>query len=194
MEPTDTVVGVFANHQDAENAVKSLTNAGFTMSSLSVIGKGYHTEEKVVGFYNAGDRIKLWGTQGALWGGLWGLFFGGLLMTVPLVGHVVVLGYLATIAMAALENSVLIGGLSALGAAIYSLGIPPDTVLQYEDAIKADSYLVMVNSSSAEVARAKAALGTAKPIRIDVHAYHSPADGLVTTVPLVNTQEAITSL
>lgn len=34
------------------------------MTSLSVVGKGYHSEEQVVGFYNAGDRIKFWGTRG----------------------------------------------------------------------------------------------------------------------------------
>jgi hypothetical protein len=42
------------------------------MKHLSVVGKGYHSEEKVVGFYNIGDRIKFWGTRGAFWGGFWG--------------------------------------------------------------------------------------------------------------------------
>jgi hypothetical protein len=31
--------------------VKRLTDAGFDMKTLSVVGKGYHTNEKVVGFY-----------------------------------------------------------------------------------------------------------------------------------------------
>jgi hypothetical protein len=43
------------------------------MKNLSVVGKGYHTEEKVIGFYNVGDRVKFWGSRGAFWGGLWGL-------------------------------------------------------------------------------------------------------------------------
>ena len=58
MKPTDTVVAVFADHEAAEGAVKKLTAAGFEMKNLSVVGKGYHTEENVVGFYSAGDRIK----------------------------------------------------------------------------------------------------------------------------------------
>ena len=106
------------------------------MKHLSVVGKGYHTDEKVVGFYNIGDRIKFWGTRGAFWGGFWGLFFGGLFMTVPLVGHVVVLGYLATVAVSAIENAILVGGLSALGAAIYSIGVPKDSVLAIRDRSK----------------------------------------------------------
>ena len=71
--------------------MKKLTAAGFDMKNLSVVGKGYHTDEKVVGFYNTGDRVKFWGKRGAFWGGFWGLFFGGLFMTIPVVGHVVVL-------------------------------------------------------------------------------------------------------
>ena len=170
MNYTDSAVAVFEDHSAAEAAVKKLTTSGFEMKHLSVVGKGYHTDEKVVGFYTTGDRVKFWGTRGAFWGGFWGLFLGGLFMSIPLVGHVVVLGYLATVAISGIENAVLVGGLSALGAAIYSAGIPKDSVLQYETAIKADSFLVMAHGSSEEVARAKAILGTAHASRVDVYA------------------------
>jgi len=89
-----------------------LASAGFEMKNLSVVGKGYHSEEKVVGFYNIGDRIKFWGTRGAFWGGLWGLFLGGLFMTIPVVGHVMVLGYLAAAAASAVESAIMVGGLT----------------------------------------------------------------------------------
>jgi hypothetical protein len=182
MEKTDSVIAVFTDHNAAEAAVKKLTSAGFEMKNLSVVGKGYHTEEKVVGFYNIGDRIKFWGTRGAFWGGFWGLFLGGLFMTIPVVGHVIVLGYLATIVAAGIENAVMVGGLSALGAAIYSIGVPKDSVLQYETAVKADGFLVMAHGTADEMARAKAILTTANPSRLDVHAGAKavePADRLV---------------
>jgi hypothetical protein len=182
MEKTDTVIAVFADHPAAEAAVKKLTAAGFEMKQLSVVGKGYQIDEKVVGFYNIGDRIKFWGTRGALWGGLWGMFFGGLFLTIPVVGHVVVLGYLASIAIYGIENAVMVGGLSALGAALYGIGVPKDSVIKYETAVKADSFLVMAHGTSEEVARAKAILGTAKPSLLDVHtgvAAAKPADALV---------------
>ena len=168
METIDTVVAVFSDHQAAETAIKKLTEAGFEMKNLSVVGKGYHTNEKVVGFYNAGDRIKFWGTRGLFWGGLWGLFFGGLFLTTPF-GSVVALGYLATVLVAAIENAVVVGGLSAIGAAIYSMGIPKDSVIQYEADMKADDFLVMAHGTAAEVGRAKMILGMVKPSRIDVH-------------------------
>jgi uncharacterized membrane protein len=170
MEIVDSVVAVFADHSAAEAAVKKLAASGFDMKNLSLVGKGYHSDEKVVGFYNAGDRIKFWGSRGAFWGGFWGLLFGALFMTIPIVGHVVVLGYLATVAIAGIENAAIVGGLSALGAALYSVGIPKDSVLKYETAVKEDSFLVMARGTPEEVARAKALLGTINPSRLDVYA------------------------
>ena len=181
MEFTDSVVAVFGNHTSAEAAVKKLAASGFEMKNLSVVGKGYHTDEKVVGLYNAGDRIKFWGTRGAFWGGFWGLFFGGLFITIPVVGHVVVLGYLAAVALAGVENAVVVGGLSALGAAIFSIGIPKDSVIAYEAAVKADDFLVMARGSAEEMTRAKGILGAANPKRLDVHVgakAAAPADHL----------------
>src|SRR6202041_3809172 len=105
MENTDTVIAVFSDHPAAEAAIKKLTTAGFEMKHLSVVGKGYHTDEKVVGFYNMGDRVKFWGKRGAFWGGFWGLFFGGLFMTIPVIGHVAVLGYLAAVVFSGIENA-----------------------------------------------------------------------------------------
>jgi hypothetical protein len=168
MYNTETVIGVFPDHQAAEAAVKGLADAGFDMKNLSLVGKGYHSDEKVIGFYGSGDRIKFWGSRGAFWGGFWGLFFGGLFMTIPVVGHVIVLGYFAATVVSAVESAALVGGLSALGAALYSIGIPKDSVIQYESAMKADSFLVMAHGSDAEVARAKKILGAANPSRLDV--------------------------
>jgi hypothetical protein len=170
MEITDSVIAVFEDHQAAETAVKKLTAAGFDMKHLSVVGKGYHSEEKVVGFYSMGDRIRFWGTRGAFWGGLWGLFFGGLFMTIPIVGHVIVLGYLAATAVSAIESAVMVGGFSALGAAMYSIGIPKDSVIQYETALKADGFLVMAHGTKEEMVRAKAILGTASALSVYLHA------------------------
>jgi hypothetical protein len=168
MEKLETAIAVYPDHNAAENAIKTLTAAGFVMKNLSVVGKGYHSEEKVVGFYNVGDRIKFWGTRGAFWGGFWGLFFGGLFITLPATGPLVVLGFLATLAIAAVENAVVVGGLAAVGAALYSIGTPKDSVLEYESDMKADSFLVMARGPADEVARAKMILTATSPSRLDI--------------------------
>lgn len=59
--------------------------------------------------------------------------------------------------------------MSALGAGLYGLGIPKDSVIRYEAYVKADGYLVMARGSDADVARAKALLAVASPVHLDVH-------------------------
>jgi hypothetical protein len=169
MTELNAVIAVFDDHQGAEAAIKKLADSGIDMKHLSIVGQGYHTDEKVVGFYNTGDRMKFWGTRGALWGGLWGWFVGGMFMIIPGVGHVVVLGYLATIVISAIEGAVVVGGLSTLGAALYGSGIPKDSVVAYESALKADKFLVTAHGPAEEMARAKTILGTLNPTRVDLH-------------------------
>ncbi len=174
MDTTSTAIAVFANHEDAEKAVKTLAEAGFDMKQLSVVGQGYHTEEKIVGFYNIGDRIKFWGSRGLFWGALWGLFFTGVFVTTPVVGPVVVLGYLTASVISMIESAALVGGVSALGAALYSLGVPKDSVIDYDTALKADGFLVMAHGGADEITRAKTVLETVNPTRLDLHTTGTP--------------------
>ena len=169
MATPSTVIAVFPNHQAAEDAVKKLASAGIDIKRLSVVGKGYHTDEKVVGFYNMGDRVKFWGQYGAFWGGLWGILAGGVYVAMPAAAGVMVLGYLAATVISAIEGAAIVGGLSALGAALYSVGIPKDSIVAYESAIEADGFLVMAQGSADDIARAKAVLGPLNPSRIDAH-------------------------
>ncbi len=169
MQDNDSVVAVFDDHNAAEAAVKKLVIAGFEMKSLSIVGKGYHVDEHVVGFYNMGDRVRFWGKRGAFWGGLWGLFFGGLFLTIPIVGHVIVLGYLAAVVMSGVESAVVAGGLGAIGAALYGIGIPRDSVLRYEAVLKSDGFLVMAHGSTQQMELATDVLETLSPKQLDHH-------------------------
>jgi hypothetical protein len=163
MKTPDIAVAVFNDHAAARDAIDQLSKAGFDPKSLSVVGQGYHTEETVVGFYNTGDRVKFWGSRGALWGGLWGLFLGGLFVTTPVVGPVVVLGYITASVVSAIESAVVVGGLSAIGAALVGLGVPKDSVIEYQEALRADSFLVMAHGSAEDVERARVLLAKGNP-------------------------------
>ena len=79
------------------------------------------------------------------------------------------LGALAMIVLSAVEGAVAFGASCAIGAAIYSMGIPENSVLEYEHALKADSFLVFVHGTAGDVARAKSILATVKPSHLDVH-------------------------
>lgn len=63
----------------------------------------------------------------------------------------------------------MVGGLTALSAALYSVGIPKDSVIRYETAIKADGFIVMVHGTSQEAARAKTILGIANATSVESH-------------------------
>ena len=145
MERTDISVARFADHAQAEQAIKALAQAGVDMKQLSIVGRGYHTEENVIGFYNAGERIRFWGKYGAFWGSLWGLFGAGIFLVSPVTGPVMALGGLAVTVLSAIEGALAFGGSSAIGAAIYSMGVPKDSVLEYERALKANSFLILVH-------------------------------------------------
>ena len=56
----NAVVATYKSHVEAEAAVNALQHSGFDMKKLSIVGRDYQTEEHVVGYYNAGERIKYW--------------------------------------------------------------------------------------------------------------------------------------
>jgi hypothetical protein len=185
MQTNDAMIATFADHEAAEAAVKKLAQASFDMKQLSIVGKGFHSEERVIGFYNIGDRMKFWGTQGAFWGGLWGLFLGGVFITAPAVGPVIVLGYLASSIIAAMEGAVVAGSISALAGALVSIGVPKDSVVGYETVVKQDGFLIMAHGSAEDMKRAKAILGTANASRIDVHPGIGMPNPVLVPVPVL---------
>ena len=173
MSEPNAAVAIYPNHAAAEAAIKELQKSGFDLKKLSIVGKEYLTEEHVVGYYTAGDRMKYWGKMGAFWGGLWGLLFGAAFFAVPGIGPVLVAGPLVSWIVGALEGAVVVGGVSAIGAGLYSIGIPKDSILKYETAIKANNFVLVAHGTAEEVARAKDILQTTQPSELNVHSTES---------------------
>ena len=157
-----SVVALYPSHTAAEAAIKALEHAGFDMKKLSIVGRDYHTDEHVVGYYNAGDRMKRWGKTGAFWGGFWGLLFGSAFFAIPGLGPVLAAGPVVAWIISALEGAVVVGGLSALGAALTQIGVPKDQVIKYETALKVDKYVLMVHGSEDDAAKVRAVLASTK--------------------------------
>jgi hypothetical protein len=160
MPDTNHVIAIYNKHTDAEEAVAQLNEASFDIKKISIIGKDYHTEEKVVGYYTAGDRMRAWGGLGAFWGGVWGLLFGAGFFLIPGLGPVLVAG---------LESAAIVGGVSALVAGLASLGIPKDAALKVESEITADRFVVVVHGTAQEVAQAQSILGATSPVSMQAH-------------------------
>jgi hypothetical protein len=178
MSDNDILVAVYQTHTQAENAVKELQKSGFDMQKMSIVGRNAHAEEHVVGFYNAGDRMKSWGKAGAgagaFWGGIWGLLFGAAFFAIPGMGPVLVAGPLVAWIVGALEGAVVIGGVGAIGAGLYSIGLPKDSVLAYEVALKTDKFFLMAHGTAAEAARAREILTGTSPLELHTHSLKAP--------------------
>jgi len=169
MSTQNSVVAVYPTHTEADQAVKELQRGGVDLHKLSIVGKGYHTEEHAVGYYNMGDRMKYWGKVGAFWGGFWGLLFGSAVFIIPGLGPILAAGPVVAWIVAGLEGAVEVGALGALGAGLFSIGIPKDSIVKYEAALKTDQFLLIAHGTAEEVAKAKDIIESTHPVHFATH-------------------------
>jgi hypothetical protein len=87
-------------------------------------------------------------------------------------------GPLVASIVGALETAAVVGGLSALGAVLYSIGIPRKSILQYETSIKAGKIMLMVHGTPDEVTRAKSILSDSGVSDTQLHLADAPAAAL----------------
>ncbi|MHB8483413.1 MAG: general stress protein [Nitrospiria bacterium] len=173
MSNKNSVVAIYKTHSEAEKTVKELQKSGFDMKNLSIVGKDYHTDEHVVGYYNTGDRMKYWGKLGGFWGGLWGVLVGAAFFSIPGIGPVLVGGPLVASIVGGLEGAAITGGIGVLGAGLYSLGIPKNSILNYETAIKTGKFLLIAHGTEEVVEKAKEIIHTAGTSEFAMHK-HEP--------------------
>lgn len=173
--PSDSThcVAIFDRHDQAEAAVRELGRGGFDMKKLSIIGREYHTEEHAIGFYNADDRVRYWGKTGAFWGSIFGILLAPAFFWIPGIGPILTGGLIGSAIMGTLEGAAvgaaLVGGASAVSAALVGIGIPKDSVVKYETALRANGFVLIASGTASEVETARsllAGLGTTA----DVHA------------------------
>jgi hypothetical protein len=167
-------VAVFDRHEDAEKAIVALQHSGFDMKRLSIIGSDFHTEEHAVGFYNASDRVRYWGRQGAFWGSVFGILFAPAFFWIPGIGPILTGGIIGSILMGTVEGAAVGaavgGGGSALAAALTGIGIPKDSIIAYEADLKAHKFLLIANGSPADAERARGILSELSTGAVQVHA------------------------
>jgi hypothetical protein len=162
METKLAPVFVFDTRADAESAIQAVSRAGIDVRQLSLVGKGYHSEEHPIGFYTTGDRVKAWGAAGAFWGGIWGLLLAPAVFFLPGLGLVAMAGPITSVVVGALEGAVVVGGISALGAALSRIGVPKDQVVKYETDLKMDKYILIFHGQAADGERIRTVLQTSK--------------------------------
>lgn len=137
-----TTVGVFSSQQEAERAVETLQDEGFTEDEISVLardqGEGGQEGGEQMGGAGGMDGL----TDGTAWGTGIGAV-GGLLasagaLAIPGIGPILAVGPLASTLTGAVA-----GG---LGGGLLDLGIPEDRGRQFEDDLRQGMVLCIVET------------------------------------------------
>ena len=158
MPAENATVAVYESPDSVETALWQLQRSGFDPGSISVAGREGEAGECAACYQKVGEGVRYWGRTGGFWNGVWEKLPGWALLNLPGIGTVLMAGALAQWVVASLENAAIFSGLSALGAALYSIGIPKDAIPEFEAALATGKYLVIAHGPAGEVARAKRVL------------------------------------
>ena len=175
MQAQDAVAAVFPDQLVAETAIKRLTAAGVPLRSISVVCKSQSAGGKVTGLQDARLRDPrpqdVGGPRsGNSRGALSGLFLGGVHLTIPTTGPVVVMGHLAD-AVSAVEGAVVVGGLGGLAG----IEAPEDIVQRYETAIAADAVLMLAHGQASDLAQTEDMLKALNPSHLELRPCGQPS-------------------
>ena len=151
----NATVAVLDSPLQVEESVQRLRQSGFDLNNISAVARDRHPEQRVVAHYGIGGQTRDEGQFGLFWAGMWALLSGSGYLDIPDLGPLLVAGPLGGWIVAALENKGVFGGLSALGASLYGLGIPKDAVLRCEAAVQMDKFLLVAHGSVEEVGKAR---------------------------------------
>lgn len=177
------LVAVYDDHRAARRAVERLVDKDFPMDWISVLGKAESSGDDVLGIYyrDTGEKMKAWASQGAAWGGLWGLLTAAAgMFVIPGIGTVMLLGPIVEMLVASVSGAALTGGVMAgaaavsqLAVALHRMGIPEQRLQAYHDAIEQGRYVLLVRlGNAAEAERWRPELGWPEPQSLEVFPYH----------------------
>ncbi|MDH5739690.1 MAG: hypothetical protein OEY77_05130 [Nitrospira sp.] len=138
------VLAICNTQVEAEAALRELTHTGFHITQLSVVGQDCRPAKHVGGYSNTADCMEYGST--AISG------IGSVLIAGPLLGWV----------FGALEETVAARGMTAIGTAFKNMGIPKDSVLSYETALRFSKFIMLVHGTAEEVAHAQNIMQTTR--------------------------------
>lgn len=165
-------VAVFERAEEAESAIRELQGAGFDMSRLSVVGRGYDSDAHLVDLNAALEGAQHWGKERTFWGAVFGVLFWPAFLFIPGMGPVLSAGLIGSALISTVEAAAVgaaIGGTAgAFVAALSSWGIPKDSVIGYETDLKADRILLIASGNTAELVGVQPML-SARGATVNVH-------------------------
>ena len=155
-------VGVFSHRGDAENALHELRNSGFPIDRVSVIKRDADRNDDIAGAEvreNVGNKSDEGAAVGALsggvLGGLTGLLVGLGTLAIPGIGPIMLAGATATALATTLAGAGIGAAAGSLLGGLIGLGIPEERAKVYNERVERGDYLVIIDGTDAEIARAE---------------------------------------
>lgn len=158
-------VGMFPNRQAAEHALHELRDSGFAMDRVSVIAKDADRHDEIAGA-DVRDRVgnkadegaKVGAVSGGALGGITGLLVGLGTLAIPGIGPILLAGAGATVLATTAAGGAIGAVAGGLVGTLIGLGIPEERAKVYSDRVARGEYLVMLDGTDAEIARAESIL------------------------------------
>lgn len=150
---------------EVEKAIAELRDAGFDMRQISLAGRDNGFLDSWGSPHKSGRTLRHSTKSSTFWIRVQGLLGDEEFYDFPGMGRVVLAGPIADWVAVILDHVPMFGGMSALGAGLYSIGIAKEKVFEYESALKEGRYLLLIHGASAEVTWAQEILGHASHVR-----------------------------
>jgi len=160
-------VGIFADYQATEQALRELKDIGYGMEHVSVIGQHsdhlnrfgsvneVHVPDLHAGNDNHGDDGAKTGViTGGTVGGLTGLLVGLGTLAIPGVGPIMLAGTTATAIATAAAGGAIGAATGGILGGLVGLGIPEDRAKVYNDSVLQGKYLCIVDGTDHDIDRA----------------------------------------
>jgi hypothetical protein len=159
---TRRAIGVFQNRSDAEQALRELGNAGIVMDRVSVIARDKGGNDQIAGTTvkeKVGDKAdegaKVGAVSGGALGGITGLLVGLGTLAIPGVGPIMLAGATATALATTLAGAGIGAAAGGLLGGLIGLGIPEERARVYNERVERGGYLVIVDGTDEDIARAE---------------------------------------
>ncbi|MBR8836792.1 MAG: histidine kinase, partial [Stigonema ocellatum SAG 48.90 = DSM 106950] len=158
-------IGVFSSRGDVEGALHELRDSGFPMDRASVIAQNSDSTDDIAGAEvreRVGNKADEGATVGALsggtLGGLTGLLVGLGALAIPGIGPIMLAGATATALATTLAGAGIGAVAGSLVGGLIGLGIPEEEARAYNSRVERGHYLVIIDGTDSEIARARAIL------------------------------------
>ncbi len=144
-------VAIYGDHEGVEAALGLLEKGSVECRNISVIASAEEAPDCSVGLAMTGERVVLRGRQSSFWGGVRQRLPEISLFVIPAVGSIVVAGALGAVLVTVLEE--VLNGLNIFRVTLSRVGVPSESVIAYENAIKEGAYLLIVQGDVREAER-----------------------------------------